>query len=55
MNASKYHSIRLYPYDRIITFTKGQNAEMYDLFGKATESKSQVTLFDGAAHKIGVY
>lgn len=28
---------------------------MYDLFGKATQSKSQVTLFDFNAKKIGDY
>jgi hypothetical protein len=28
---------------------------MYDVFGKATESRSQVTLFDFSAKKIGDY
>lgn len=28
---------------------------MYDLFGKASESNSQITLFDFNAKKIGLY
>lgn len=55
MEANKYHSIKLYPFERIITFKKGKDTEMYDLFGKATQSKSQVTLFDFNAKKIGDY
>ena len=38
-----------------MTFKKGKEVEMYDLFGKATESNSQITLFDFNAKKIGQY
>ena len=54
-DANKYHSIKLFPFERILTFKKGKDVEMYDLFGKATESSSQVTLFDFSAKKIGQY
>lgn len=55
VEASKYHSIKLYPFERIITFKQGKDTEMYDFFGKATQAKSQVTLFDFNAKKIGDY
>ena len=55
VEANKYHCIKLYPFERIVTFIKGKETEMYDLFGKATESGSQVTLFDFNAKKIGQY
>lgn len=55
VDSNKYYSIKLYPFERIITFIKGKDTEMYDLFGKATQSKSQVTLFDFNAKKIGDY
>lgn len=55
VEAAKYHSIKLYPFERIVTFKKSKDAEMYDLFGKAIQVKSQVTLFDFNAKKIGDY
>lgn len=54
-DANKYHSIKLYPFERIITFKKGKDTEMYDLFGKATGSKSQVAIIDFNAKQIGDY
>jgi hypothetical protein len=53
--AGKYHSIKLYPFERILTFRKAKEVEMYDLFGKAAQSNAQVTLFDFNAKKIGHY
>ena len=35
-DANKYHCIKLYPFERIVTFIKGKETEMYDLFGKAS-------------------
>ena len=45
----------MYPFERIITFIKGKEVDMYDLFGKATQANSQVSLFDFNAKKIGQY
>lgn len=55
VDANTYHSIKLYPFERILTFKKGKDTEMYDLFGKSTHSKSQVILFDFNSKKIGDY
>lgn len=55
IGASSFDSIKLHPFDRILTFRKSQSQEMYDLFGKATQPKSQVILFDFGAKKIGDY
>jgi hypothetical protein len=55
IGGNKFDSIKLYPFDRILTFKLPQATDMYDLFGKATESKSQVSLFDFSAKKIGDY
>lgn len=55
IGGAKFDLIRLYPFDRILTFKLPQQQEMYDLFGKATQQKSQATLFDFSAKKVGEY
>lgn len=54
--AKDFDSIRLYPFDRILTFKKSKETElMYDVFGKSTQPKSQVSFFDFSAKKMGEY
>ena len=56
MGAHQFDLIKLYPFDRLLTFkgAKGNN-EMYDPFGNAPDSKSQMILLDFQAKKIGDY
>lgn len=55
VGAKNFDSIKLYPFDRIVTFKKAKESEMYDPFGKSPVPKSQVILFDCNAKKIGEY
>lgn len=55
IGGAKFDTIKLHAFDRILTFKLAQSQEMYDLFGKVTQGKSQVTLFDFSAKKIGDY
>lgn len=55
LGGSKFDTIKLHPFDRILTFRLPQAPDMYDLFGKAPEARSQVALFDFSAKKIGDY
>ena len=45
----------MYPFERIITFKKAKETEIYDVFGKGVQPSSQITLFDFSAKKIGQY
>ena len=56
VGAHKFDEIKLYPFERILTFTtaKGE-VGYYDLFGKAAQPKSHMIIFDFNAKKIGDY
>lgn len=47
--------IKIYPFDRILTLTMAKEGESYSLFGKTTQAKNQIGLFDFSAKKFADY
>lgn len=52
---SKYESVRMNPYGRIIGLSKPKQSESFSLFAKEADEKVSLALFDYNAKKVGEY